>query len=60
MPMLITDERLEEFVTYADSAVELTSALQKRYEGVVDRLTVYTPFVPGEKDEFWRALLGGF
>jgi probable F420-dependent oxidoreductase len=60
MPMLITDEMLEEFVTYADSAVELTSALQKRYEGVVDRLTVYTPFVPGEKDEFWRALLGGF
>ena len=60
MPMLITDEMLEEFVTYADSPADLPTALQKRYDGVVDRLTVYTPFVPGEKDDFWRALLGGF
>ncbi|MCP4141355.1 MAG: TIGR03617 family F420-dependent LLM class oxidoreductase [Chloroflexi bacterium] len=60
MPMLITDEMLEEFVTYADSPAELPAALKKRYKGLVDRLTVYTPFVPGEKDDFWRELLGGF
>ena len=60
MPMLITDEMLEEFVTYADSPARLTSALKKRYEGLVDRLTVYTPFVPGEKDVFWQEMLGGF
>ncbi len=60
MPMLITDEMLEEFVTYADSPATLPTALKKRYEGVVDRITIYTPFVPGEKDDYWREMLGGF
>ena len=60
MPMLITDEMLEEFVTYADSPATLPVALKERYEGLVDRLTVYTPFVPGEKDDFWKEMLGGF
>lgn len=57
MPMLITDEMLEQFVTFADSPAELPAALKKRYEGIVDRITVYTPFVPGEKDEFWREMV---
>lgn len=59
MPMLITDEMLEEFVTFADSPAELPAALKKRYEGIVDRITVYTPFVPGEKDDFWREMVSG-
>jgi len=59
MPMLITDEMLEQFVTFADSPAELPAALKKRYEGIVDRITVYTPFVPGEKDDFWREMVGG-
>ena len=57
MPMLITDEMLEQFVTFADSPAELPAALKKRYEGIVDRITVYTPFVPGEKDDFWREMV---
>ncbi len=57
MPMLITDEMLAEFVTFADSPAELPAALKKRYEGIVDRITVYTPFVPGEKDDFWREMV---
>lgn len=57
MPMLITDEMLEEFVTFADSPAALPAALKKRYEGIVDRITVYTPFVPGEKDDFWREMV---
>ena len=56
--MLITDEMLEEIVTY--SPATLPAALKERYEGVVDRITVYTPFVPGEKDDFWREMLGAF
>jgi len=50
---LITDEILETFclVTEAES---LPEKLKARYEGIVDRLTLYTPFVPGEKDEFWK------
>ncbi len=57
MPMLITDEMLADFVTFADSPAELPAALKKRYEGIVDRITVYTPFVPGEKDDFWREMV---
>jgi hypothetical protein len=27
---------------------------------IADRLTLYTPFVPGEKDEWWKGLAGTF
>jgi probable F420-dependent oxidoreductase len=64
MPMLITDEMLSEFclVTEEDpsSGSGLADELRKRYEGIADRLTLYTPFVPGEKDEWWRGLAGEF
>ncbi|HEX5838819.1 MAG TPA: TIGR03617 family F420-dependent LLM class oxidoreductase [Anaerolineales bacterium] len=55
MPMLISDEMLSEFclVTKED---RLGDDLQKRYEGIADRLSIYTPFVPGEKDAWWREL----
>ncbi len=56
---LVTDEILHTFclVTDADS---LPSRLQERYEGIADRLTLYTPFTPGEKDEFWKRLVDAF
>jgi probable F420-dependent oxidoreductase len=55
MPMLITDEMMNEFclVTEADS---LADQLRKRYEGVADRLTLYVPFVPEEKERWGRFL----
>jgi hypothetical protein len=34
--------------------------LKKRYDGIADRMTLYTPFVPGEKDEWWRELAEKF
>ncbi len=55
MPMLITDEMLGEFCLVTDET-RLADDLKKRYEGLADRLTLYTPFVPGEKDEWWRGL----
>ena len=55
MPMLITDEMLEEFCLRTTTE-NLASALKSRYEGLADRLTLYSPFVPGEKDEFWKNL----
>jgi len=55
MPMLITDEMLNEFCVVTDEA-SLVSELKKRYDGIADRLTLYSPFVPGERDEWWRAL----
>src|SRR5215216_2556605 len=55
MPMLITDEILNEFCLVTEED-KLTEELKKRYEGIADRLTLYTPFVPGENDERWRGL----
>ena len=55
MPMLITDEILNEFCLVTEED-KLASELEKRYDGIADRLTLYTPFVPGEKDEWWKKL----
>jgi probable F420-dependent oxidoreductase len=55
MPMLITDEMLNEFCLVTEES-KLADELKKRYNGIADRLTIYTPFVPGEKDEWWRGL----
>jgi probable F420-dependent oxidoreductase len=55
MPMLITDEMLNEFCLVTEEE-NLASELKKRYEGIADRLTLYTPFVPGERDEWWKSL----
>lgn len=54
MPSLITDEMLSAFVVEA-APEEIGPALVERYEGLVDRVALYLPFVPGERDEFWRA-----
>lgn len=56
MPALISDEMLETFAVVADPH-ELTTRLQARYAGMVDRLALYLPFFPGERDAFWRRLL---
>ena len=59
MPMLITDEMLSEFclVTEEDKLVD---ELKSRYDGVANRLSIYTPFQPGEKDEWWKRLVNKF
>ena len=59
MPMLITDEMLHEFCLVTTQE-NLADDLKKRYDGIADRLTLYTPFVPGEKDEWWRGLAKAF
>jgi len=59
MPMLITDEILNEFCLVTEES-KLTDELKKRYAGIADRLAVYTPFVSGEKDEWWGQLLRNF
>lgn len=59
MPDLITDEMLATFAAVAEAA-DLPAALQQRYQGIADRLNIYTPFVPGERDPFWRHLVNAF
>jgi probable F420-dependent oxidoreductase len=59
MPMLITDEILNEFCLITEEN-KLADELKSRYNGIADRITLYTPFVPGEKDEWWKALAKAF
>jgi len=59
MPMLITDEMLAEFCLMTTQE-GLASDLKKRYAGIADRITLYTPFVPGEKDAWWREMAKAF
>jgi probable F420-dependent oxidoreductase len=55
MPGLVSDEILETVAVTA-SPETLPQALIERYGGVADHLAVYLPFVPGERDDFWRRL----
>jgi alkanesulfonate monooxygenase SsuD/methylene tetrahydromethanopterin reductase-like flavin-dependent oxidoreductase (luciferase family) len=59
MPALISDEMLETFAVLADGS-DLPAALHKRYNGIADRITLYMPFVPGQRDAFWRELTVSF
>jgi probable F420-dependent oxidoreductase len=59
MPMLITDEILSEFCLVTEEG-KLAKELKQRYEGIADRLSLYIPFVPGERDEWWKRLIEKF
>jgi probable F420-dependent oxidoreductase len=56
MGALIDDDILNTFAVVADSE-DIPSKLKARYQGIADRLTLYTPFRPGERDTFWRKLV---
>ena len=56
MPALINDEMLHAFAVEA-APDEVGPALEERYEGLIDRVALYLPFVPGERDRFWRTVV---
>jgi hypothetical protein len=56
MPALIDNEMLATFAVVSNAA-DLPGALMDRYAGLVERLALYLPYVPGERDDFWRSLL---
>ena len=56
---LVTDEILQTFCLVTD-AESLPGKLKERYNGIVDRLTLYSPFTPGEKDDFWKMMVEAF
>ena len=56
MSGLITDEMLHAFAIEA-APDQVGSTLRERYEGLIDRVALYLPFVPGERDDFWRATI---
>lgn len=59
MPAMVNDEMLDAFCLACPEA-GLAEALKARYAGIADRLTIYDPFVPGERDESWRQLVRSF
>jgi probable F420-dependent oxidoreductase len=57
MPALVNDDMLAAFLTEASTPAELAAELKTRYTGLADRLSLYIPFTPGDKDAWWQALL---
>lgn len=53
MATLITDDMLEEFAVVAP-VTELAQKVRARYEGALDRVAYYYPFVPGEREAIWQ------
>ena len=56
MPKLITDEMLEAFVLIG-SWDDIAQRLHAKYDGLLDRVGLYRPFVPGVEDEKWLNLV---
>lgn len=56
MPALVSDEMLETFAVTAREE-ELPDRLVGRYQNLADRLSLYTPFIPGQRDFMWKALI---
>lgn len=59
MPRLISDEMIETFAVVAPPE-EVGRAVLARYRGLVDRVMLYYPYVPGEFDELWAPTLRAF
>lgn len=58
MSALITDDILETFAVVAPPE-EIMSVTHRRYEGLIDRVTFYVPYVPKGPFEFlWTTALG--
>jgi probable F420-dependent oxidoreductase len=56
MGSLIDDQILETIAVVAQPE-DLGCAIKERYQGLADHLTVYLPFTPGERDDFWVKLV---
>lgn len=59
MPALISEEMLEVFAL-SGRWEELPGMIKTRYEGVLDRVMYYLPFLPGEMDGQWRQAIQAF
>jgi probable F420-dependent oxidoreductase len=59
MPLLITDEMLDQFVLRGRWA-ELPEKVLRKYDGLLDRVSYYFPIVPGENEKGWRSTVAGF
>jgi probable F420-dependent oxidoreductase len=58
MPGLVPDDLLEAAAIWGPPD-EVAGRLRAEYGGLVDRLSLYEPLVPGRREPTWRALLEG-
>jgi probable F420-dependent oxidoreductase len=56
MPGLVNDEILAACAVVCPPQ-ELGARLKNRYLSLADRLGLYLPYLPGQRDEFWRTLV---
>jgi probable F420-dependent oxidoreductase len=56
MPALVSDEMLAVLAVEA-APEQLGQAIHARFAGLLDRVALYAPFVPGQDDDFWRGLI---
>ncbi|NDJ53082.1 MAG: TIGR03617 family F420-dependent LLM class oxidoreductase [Chloroflexi bacterium] len=59
MPQQVTDEMVEAFALLGEPE-EIGQAALERYAGLADRITFYTPYVPGSFDRLWGPALEAF
>lgn len=59
MPSIIPDEMVQACATVAPLE-DLAAALQARYAGTADRINLYLPYLPGQRDAFWEQLCREF
>lgn len=59
MPGLITDDMIDAFAIVAPPD-KVGEAALARYMGLVDRITFYVPYQPGQFDELWEPVLAAF
>jgi probable F420-dependent oxidoreductase len=59
MPALISDEMLGEFATIVQDPRDLPGRILERYEGLLDRVTLYTPFDPDDDRSRWQLIVDG-
>lgn len=59
MPALVTDEMIDEFAIVA-APDKVGEAALARYAGLVDRITFYIPYLPGQFEALWIPTLAAF
>lgn len=57
MPALVSDDMLSTFAVVPEAG-QVASGLLDRYRGLADRLALYLPYQAGERDDFWRQVVG--
>jgi probable F420-dependent oxidoreductase len=59
MSAMVPDDMVQACATFAPPD-ELAAALQDRYARIADRINLYLPYQPGQRDQFWKQLCRAF